>query len=192
MDPLEDLASFDWIALADEAESALGDEGRALVENIGRNVTESIRQPRNALEAAADSRKTESEITDLTDLELAPQREQATRASFENHLKALFRRTGEALAQKMEAQEFMAFKPGEPATRLSLQEMQERDLANLGPHPHSELFAAPVPPGYEDEARILVKISHLSPKAQAQWLGDFGEAQAQGLPEPPIPGAQER
>lgn len=185
--PLLELEDFDWQALAEEAEAAAGDEGRALVENIARNVTESVRQPRNALEAAADAPKTEAEISDATDLELTEGHERNLRASFGTHMKALFRRTGEAMRQKIEAQTFMGFKPGEPATTLNLKEYSARNLANLGPHPHSAEAAIPIPKGYEAEAEVLSRISHLSPKVQARYIGRFLEAQAQGRAAPEIP-----
>ena len=186
-DPLQDLADFDWEAFAQEAEAAAGDEGRALAENVARNLAESIRQQRNALEAAADAPKTGPELSDETDLAFAPGNERNIQASFENHLKGLFRRTGEALRQKIESQEFMGFMPGQPAVRLSLAKYTEENLSNLGPHPHSEKAAAPIPPGYEAEAAALEKIGHLSPKAQARWIGQFQEAKAQGKPAPEIP-----
>ena len=86
-----DPDDIDIDAFIEEAVAAAGDESRALAENVARNLTESVRQTRNALEAAVDARQTMPEIADATDLELAPKNEHDLEASFTTHLKAIQR-----------------------------------------------------------------------------------------------------
>ncbi len=186
-DPLLDLANFDWAALAAEAESAAPDAGRALAENIMRNLAESVRQSRNALEAAADAPKTLAELYDETALPVTPRQDANIQASFETHLKELFRRTSAAVGRRIEAQEFMGFKPGQPAVRLTLEQYAKQDLANLGPHPHSDLAAVPIPAGYEAELPFAERLAHLTPGDQAKWLGQYQAALAQKREIPPFP-----
>jgi hypothetical protein len=187
-DPLEDLAGFDWEAFAKEAEANAGDDGRQLAENVARNLTESIRQPRNALEAAVNSPKTEAEIYDQTDLTMAPQNQRNLQASFENHLRGLFRRNADALGRKMEAQSFFGFKPdGSAPVEFSLEEYATDDLGTLGEHPHSEVLAVPVPKGYEDAGPYAARLALLSPEKQKAWLEAYRKAIEADDEIPPIP-----
>ncbi|MCW8128909.1 MAG: hypothetical protein KIS92_00865 [Planctomycetota bacterium] len=184
----ESLKDFDWESFAKEAEAAAGDEGRALAENMARNLTESVRQPRNALEAAVDTRKTEAEISDATGLDVAPQTRRNLQASFETHLRALFRRTADALARELKAQTFFGFTPdGSSPVKMGFDEYHADDLPNLGPHPHSELLAVPVPAEYEPSADLAARLAILPLDVQKDWLARYRKAIETDDEIPPIP-----
>lgn len=189
-DPLKDLAGFDWEAFEKEAEAAAGDEGRALAENIARNLTESIRQTRNELEAGVDSELTSAELGDATDLDLAPRRERNLEASFETHMRGLFRRVGMAVGRKLNAQQFMGVYPdGRPAIPLSREAAHAQGFANLGPHPHSQAMAVPIPPGYEDASYFAGRLAHLPKRDQTAWLARYKQALESDEALPPFPTA---
>ncbi|MCZ7645300.1 MAG: hypothetical protein M5U26_08450 [Planctomycetota bacterium] len=188
MDPIDELEDFDWIGFLDQAEAAVGDEGRALAENIARNLAESVRQQRNTLEAAADQPVTREELLDATDLELKPGNERNTKASFETHMRGLFRRVADGLGRKMNSKDYMQIHPdGRPAVRLELDEYASTRQSNLGAHPHDQAMAVPVPPGWETELPFAERLAHLSPKAQAKWLSEYTKRRARGLGPPPFP-----
>ena len=191
------------------AVQAAGEESRALAENVARNQVESIRQQRNGIEAGLEARKTLPEISDLADLTPTPKQKRDVQASFENHLKAMFRRAADETGRKLRARTFMGVKLELPGDRgqatgdggsgprtpdsglsarvLSLDEALAADLPNLGPHPHSTEVAIPIPPAFDGQALHAARLLRLTPRARAAWLLDANEARARGRATPPIP-----
>jgi hypothetical protein len=193
--------SLDKLTLDDFTEddfAALGDEGRALAENIARNLTESVRQSRNALDAAVNARKTLSDVADATDLQLAPQNLRNLEASFSTHLKAMFRQAADNLGRSLKAQKFMVLTESAPlggkttdAELIGLQQYADENHANLGPHPHSTKSAVPIPPGYEDVAPDAARLVNLTPAQRAVAIAALATGAASsgsaGTPPPEPP-----
>ncbi|MBE7465471.1 MAG: hypothetical protein HS116_18495 [Planctomycetes bacterium] len=188
IDPIQELEALDFADFLKEAGDALGDEGRAWAENVARQLTESVRQTRNDLEAAVDQPRTQADMSDSSDVSPPPKVERDLEASFQKHLTSAFGRVTDGLARKMEAETFMGVYPdGRRPITLSLDQYTQRQGSNLGPHPHSKESAIPIPKGYEAAIPYAKELQHLTPKEQAKWLMDYTKAKAQSLPTPDFP-----
>ena len=176
------LENFPFDEFIEEAAAATDDdEGRALAENIARNLTESIRQQRNNMEAGVSSRQTMHELVKTTDLKLAPQNERNLKASFETHLVALQRRTAAVVARNLGSTKFVGIKydsDKEPSV-FGVREHADKKQANLGEHPHDKTLAVPVPKGYEDIAEDAARLLKVSGKERAARLREMLIAKAQ-------------
>jgi len=159
-------------ALIAEAETILGDEGRAIAENVGKNLTEATRQQRNALEAGVDAHKSKPDLIDATNMDLTPGQDRNLKASFGTHLQAMARRVADTMADEMKATKFFHL-DGSDARIIDAKEYADTGLANLGAHPHSRAIAVPIPPGYEHVAPDARRILALDPSERRQAFLDF-------------------
>lgn len=150
----------------------IDEEGERLAENLGINVTQSVRQQRNELDAGLDSRYAEIDLIDASDIELTPQQERNIEASFKTHMKGVLRTIADQVGNDLAAKEFMGLNPDHEPVVLKLHEHAEGNVP-LGPHPHSKTLSVPIPPGYEDVAEeagkrltIRQRIAKLGQKAK--------------------------
>lgn len=157
------LDNFDMDQFIAEAEALLGRDGSELAENVAENLLEPGRQTRNRLNAAIENRSKVADIVDGASTELTPKQERDLEASFKAHLKALQRGLADEVGQKLKSTEFMGVIPDKEPVILTMDEYAENRLANLGPHPHSEQLAIPIPKGYEKYSKAAAKIVNLPP-----------------------------
>lgn len=170
--PIPDIADMfdDFIG---DAEDLLGDEGRAYAENIARNLTEGVRQPRNALEAGITGRKSKPDLYDTSSMDLTPQQQRNLEASFKSHLKAIQRRVADKVGQQLKSQTFMGISPDKDPVVLKLDEHAAGNQPNLGYHPHDKTLSIPVPPGYEDVAPMAARLSSQTIAARKKLLAQL-------------------
>ena len=142
----------------------LDDEGRGLAENIAANLTGSVRQPRNKLEAAVDSRHTRAQIYQAMDMDLAPGNERNIEASFKAHMRSLQRRVADAVGQEQRARSFMTINPDKDPVVLKLHDYAKGNQPTLGSHPHDLSLSIPIPPGYEDMAPRAAELLRMTRK----------------------------
>lgn len=153
--------------LNDDGE-ALDDESRALVENIARNLTEGIRQPRNALEAGIDARKTKTELVAESNLEMTERQTRNIQASFEAHLKALPRRLASRIGESQKATEFMRLGESGSAEKMTLAQFADEGQANLARQPFDRSITVPIPPSFADVADEAAKLAQMTPRERAR------------------------
>jgi len=98
-------------AFIEDAEELLGDHGRKLAENIGLNLTQSIRPTRNRLEESPRQRKNRAQISDDTNMDLQPGHGRNIEFSFKVHLRGIVREAADRFAKQMGARKFIAVGP---------------------------------------------------------------------------------
>jgi hypothetical protein len=146
-------------------DAVLGDEGRAVAENVARNMREPLRQTRNAVLSTAVPGRLIADAIASARPELGPQQERNLEASVKAHLRAAFRRAADSVARDLEARQYVRITPRLPGqeeitVEAMDQEQYDRDgSAGLGRHPHDTHIALPYPPNVDDaDMRAALKV----------------------------------
>lgn len=134
--------------------------GEALAENLGINLTQSIRQQRNELDAMLEGPNEEIDLLDATDLELSPQQQRNIEASFKAHTRTVLRQIAQEVGKDLESEIFADLDPNNPPVILKLNEYAAGNFPTLGEHPHDMSLAVPIPPSHEDVAQEALERWH--------------------------------